>query len=141
MDRRTMAYWMATGLFCVVLAFSGLGHLTKFEMIVEAMARLGYPIYFMTLIGLAKMLGVLALLAPGRPLLKEWAYAGFTFNLIGATASHAFLGDHLSETVRPALVLLLGIASYLLRPASRRLPSTPTLPARPPSDRTAAAAG
>ena len=67
------------------------------------------------------VLGVAALLAPGRPLIKEWAYAGFTFNLLGATASHVFAGDPFSETVRPAAVLLVGAVSYWLRPASRRL--------------------
>ena len=66
-------------------------------------------------------LGVAALLAPGLPLLKEWAYAGFTFNLVGATASHVFGGDPISETIRPAIILALGAASYHWRPASRRL--------------------
>ena len=83
--------------------------------------------YFSTLIGLAKLLGVAALLATRLPLLKEWAYAGFAFNLIGATASHAFAGDPMSVAIRPALILLLGAASYLLRPAARRIASAPAL--------------
>jgi hypothetical protein len=93
---------------------------------VEAMTHLGYPLYFMTIIGLAKGLGVLAALLPARPLLKEWAYAGLCFNLIGATASHAFSGDDLSHTIRPAIVLALCVASYLLRPDSRKLSSAPS---------------
>ena len=127
MKRRMLVYWLTTGLFCAVLGFSGFAHVSHLEAMVETMTRFGYPLYFMTIIGSAKLLGVTALLAPGRPLLKEWAYAGFAFNLLGATASHAFTGDPLSEMIRPAVVLALGAASYLLRPAARRLPSAPAL--------------
>jgi hypothetical protein len=127
MHSRSIAYWVLTGLFCAVLGFSGLAHFSHFGAIVEVMSHLGYPVYMMTMLGVAKLLGVGALLAPGRPLLKEWAYAGFTFNLLGATASHVFAGDAMSETIRPALLLLVGAGSYLLRPAARRLPSAPSL--------------
>ena len=121
MNRKTTAYWIATGLFCTAFLFGGANHLLRTESFAEGIASLGYPLYLMTLLGTAKLLGVAALLAPGRPLLKEWAYAGFSFNLLGATASHVFSGDPFSETVRPAALLLVGIGSYLLRPASRRL--------------------
>ncbi len=121
MNRKTTAYWIATGLFCAAFLFGGASHLLRTETIAAGIASLGYPAYLMTMLGTAKLLGVAALLAPGRPLLKEWAYAGFTFNLLGATASHAFAGDPFSETVRPAALLLVGAASYFLRPASRRL--------------------
>jgi hypothetical protein len=127
METRKLAYWVATGLFCSVLAFSGIAHFTHLGFVAESMAALGYPEYFMTILGLAKLLGVVALLAPGRPLLKEWAYAGFAFNLLGATASHAFAGDALGHTIRPAIVLMLCAASYLLRPPSRRLAAAPSL--------------
>jgi hypothetical protein len=143
MNRRMLIYWLTTGLFCAVLGFSGFAHFTHLEPMVEAMTKLGYPLYFMTILGSAKLLGVAALLAPGRPLLKEWAYAGFAFNLLGATGSHAFTGDPLSETIRPATMLLLGAASYLLRPAARRLPSAPALgeAAIPSQDATAVGQG
>ena len=121
MKRKTTAYWIATGLFCAVFLFGGTSHLLRTEAMAEGIASLGYPAYLMTILGTAKLLGAAALLAPGRPLLKEWAYAGFTFDLLGATASHTFAGDPLSETMRPAILLLVGAASYLLRPASRRL--------------------
>ena len=126
MNPKTIAYWITTGLFCAVVGFSGFSHFTHAENMVEAMQHLGYPLYFMTIIGFAKMLGIIAVLAPAQPLLKEWAYAGLCFNMAGATASHAFSGDPLSHTVRPAIVLGLVVASYLLRPEARRLPSTPT---------------
>ena len=127
MNRKMLAYWIVTGLFCAVVGFSGFAHVSHLENMVEAMTHLGYPLYFMTIIGLAKILGVIAVLVPAHPLLKEWAYAGLCFNLAGATASHAFSGDPLSHTVRPAIVLGLCVASYLLRPEARRLPSSPTL--------------
>jgi len=127
MNRKTLVYWIATGLFCAVVGFSGFAHSTHQDAIVEAMTHLGYPLYFMTIIGIAKMLGVVAVLVPGQPLLKEWAYAGLCFNLIGATTSHAFSGDPMSHTIRPAIVLALCVTSYLLRPDSRKLAAAPSL--------------
>jgi len=127
MTNKTTGYWITTGLFCAVLGFSGLAYLVRLEFMAERMTALGYPIYFLTILGTAKLLGIIALLAPGHVLLKEWAYAGFAFDLIGATASHAFSGDPFAESVRPLFVLALGAASYLLRPSARRLPSSPTL--------------
>jgi hypothetical protein len=127
MNRLTVAFWVTTGLFCLLFLSSGVGHLLRAAPMAEGMAALGYPPYMMTILGTAKVLGVVALLAPGRPLLKEWAYAGFSFDLLGATASHLFAGDPLGVAVRPLAVLALGAASYLLRPASRRLEASPTL--------------
>jgi len=88
----------------------------------ESIAALGYPEYLMTILGTAKLLGVVALLIPGLPLLKEWAYAGFTFDLLGASASHAFVEDPPMKTLLPLVVLGFAIGSYLLRPSTRRLP-------------------
>lgn len=120
MNRNTM-YWITTGLFCGIFAFGGTAHLFRAEAMSESMARLGYPAYVMTILGVAKLLGVAALLVPRRPLLKEWAYAGFCFDLLGATASHLFVADPVGETLAPLLVLAVGAASYGLRPAPRRL--------------------
>lgn len=127
MDKRTLAYWVTTVVFCLVLAFSGIAHFGRIDFMVESMTGLGYPVYFMSIIGLAKLLGVATLIAPGLPLLKEWAYAGFAFNLSGAVASHLFVGDPLSEFAPPAGLLLVATASYLLRPTSRRLSNVPAL--------------
>jgi len=120
---RLIAFWATTAIFCAVVGFSGVSHFTHASSMVEAMIGLGYPLYFMTIIGLAKMAGVVAVLAPGLPRLKEWAYAGITFNLAGASASHAFSGDGFDHAVRPAGILVLCLASYLLRPVSRRVAS------------------
>jgi hypothetical protein len=121
MDKKDLAYWIPTGLFALALVGSGLVHLARVEAIAESMSALGYPLYVMTILGVAKLLGVTALVTPGRPLLKEWAYAGFTFHLLGATASHLFVGDSLAETLPPVVLLGLMAASYHQRPASRRL--------------------
>ena len=115
------AYWAVTGVFCLFFTFGGAAHLFRAEQMVEGMTHLGYPVYVMTIIGAAKLCGVVALLVPKQPLLKEWAYAGFAFDLIGAVASHLFVGDGFGETAPPAVLLLVGAASWKLRPASRRL--------------------
>lgn len=120
-------YWGVTILFCLIMGFSGFAHSTHLEMMVESMTALGYPTYFMTILGIAKLAGVATVLAPGLPLLKEWAYAGLSFNLVGAVATHVFVGDPVAESIPPVVVLLLGAASYLLRPASRRLAEAPNL--------------
>jgi hypothetical protein len=80
----------------------------------------------MTIIGFAKILGVIALLAPGVPPIKEGAYADFTFNLIGATASHLFVGDPVCEFAPPIALLLLGAVSDWMRPSARRLRALPS---------------
>lgn len=118
---RTTGYWLATGLFCLAFALGGTAHLLHLDVVAQGMAHLGYPTYVMTLLGVAKLLGVAALLSPGRPLLKEWAYAGFTFDLLGAAFSHAASGDPLADTARPLALLAVGAASYVLRPEARRL--------------------
>ena len=112
---------MATGLFCLAMTGGGFMNLIREEHQREELALLGYPVYVMTILGAGKILGVIAVLIPRAKLLKEWAYAGFTFLLIGATASHIFAGDALGETITPVIVFSLGMTSYLLRPTSRRL--------------------
>ncbi len=96
-------------------------NLMRAEIQAEALASLGYPAYLMTILGVAKLLGVIALLLPRMPLLKEWAYAGFTFDLLGATASHAFVGDGIGEIMMPLIFLGIAATSYSLRPPTRRL--------------------
>ncbi|MGI9455085.1 MAG: DoxX family protein [Aeoliella sp.] len=125
MNKRLLAYWLATGLFCLAMTAGGTMNLLRAEMQQEAIVNLGYPVYLMTILGVAKILGVIALLLPRTPLSKEWAYAGFTFDLLGASASHAFVGDALREIAVPLVVLSIAVASYLLRPESRRLSAAP----------------
>ena len=91
--------------------------------------HLGYPVYFLTILGVWKLLGVVALLVPRFPLGKEWAYAGFFFVMSGAIYSHIEVGDSLKEIWPASLLLVLNGISWYFRPESRRLRSLP-YPAR-----------
>lgn len=87
----------------------------------EIVTKLGYPLYMLSILGTWKILGVLAILIPGRPLLKEWAYAGFFFVMSGAAISHIVMKEPFSE-VMPSLTLLAAtIASWSLRPIDRKI--------------------
>jgi hypothetical protein len=91
-------------------------YLSGSAQIQQTLAHLGYPEYLLTILGVAKLLGALALLQTWAPTLREWAYAGFTIDLLGATASHLFRGDALGVALVPAFFLLPLAASYVLRP-------------------------
>jgi uncharacterized membrane protein YphA (DoxX/SURF4 family) len=129
MTARSIGYWSVTALFALALAGSGLGDLAQAPQIVEGVTHLGYPLYLVTLLGIWKVLGVLAILAPGLPRLKEWAYAGFAFQLTGAAFSHLAAGE--GSPIPPLALLALGVASWALRPETRVLGQL--LPARAPS--------
>ena len=120
MKIKTITYWISTGLVAAMMTASAIMYLTRNPHMVEAFNRLGYPTYFPLILGVAKLLGVGALLVPRLGLLKEWAYAGFTFTFIGAIISHLAAGDG-KEAVAPLVALLLLAASYALRPPPRRV--------------------
>ena len=87
MKRVNILYWVFTGLFCALLLSSSIPNMMSSQEWVDIMTQLGYPLYILPFLGVAKFLGIVALLVPGFPRLKEWAYAGFTFDLIGAVYS------------------------------------------------------
>jgi uncharacterized membrane protein YphA (DoxX/SURF4 family) len=95
------------------MVLSGVGDLFHFQSFVEDIRRLGYPVYLLTLLGVAKLLGVVALLYPGVPRLKEWAYAGFTFDLAGATISQVLSHSTAAQVLAPAVCGLLVAISYV----------------------------
>jgi hypothetical protein len=128
MNPKSAIYWGATVLFCLALGAGGAADLALTEDMAQAMDHLGYPAYFARILGAWKLLGVVALLAPGFGRLKEWAYAGFVFNLTGAAASHLFVGDGVGGALPPAVLLTLLAASWALAPASRRLGERVQLP-------------
>jgi len=99
-------YWGLTILFCLMMLMDGIAGLMREHNGVVAMQQLGYPVYMLSILGVAKILGALALLQPKYGTLKEWAFAGFAINFIGAAASTAFAGMGLPGTA-PALVMLL----------------------------------
>src|SRR4030095_8674522 len=88
---------------------------------VYGITKLGYPIYFLTILGIWKILGVVALLIPKFTLLKEWAYAGFFFAMSGAVFSHIALGNPIRDIFPPLLLLILTVISWYSRPAERRI--------------------
>ena len=88
---------------------------------VYGITHLGYPIYFLTILGVWKILGVVALLIPKFPLLKEWAYAGFFFAMSGAAFSHIAVGDPMAALVPSLLLLVLTVLSWYFRPAGRKI--------------------
>jgi len=118
---RLIAYWITTILGPASFVIGGVLFLTHGEQQAAIFAHLGYPSYMLYIIGLGKFLGAIVCVLPGLPRLKEWAYAGFFFDLGGAAASHAFVGDGVGQIMQPLVFLALVMASWALRPASRRL--------------------
>jgi uncharacterized membrane protein len=115
-------YWVTTGFLAFGMLAQGFAQMSHTDGYVEMIAvHLGYPLYFLNIIGIWKILGVIAILVPGFKLLKEWAYAGFFFVMSGAVFSHVAAGDSVFATV-PALILLILIAvSWYFRPADRKI--------------------
>jgi uncharacterized membrane protein YphA (DoxX/SURF4 family) len=118
---KTRGYWVTTGLIAAVLLFGGAVDVAHPPSAVAFLAHLGYPAYFAMLIGTWKVLGSIALLAPRWPRLKEWAYAGVFFDLTGAAVSHAASGDPAPRVLVPLVMTALALASWSLRPESRKL--------------------
>lgn len=117
---RKIAYWASTIIICVMTLFAVFSYLSGNQQAVQGFAHVGYPQQLRIILGIAKLLGVIALLAPGFPTLKEWAYAGFTFAWISAhIAHHAAHDPHLTQAL-PLILLALMFVSYFTRPASRR---------------------
>jgi hypothetical protein len=107
------SFWIFTVLFLLPTAGSGFFELFTSgpEAVAQTFKLLGYPLYLMKILGTAKILGALAILTGRIPRMKEWAYAGFTFMLLGATASHLLAGDYAHAPI-PFIVLILMSASY-----------------------------
>jgi uncharacterized membrane protein YphA (DoxX/SURF4 family) len=118
--RNKIIYWIATIWLALGMLSTGIVQLIKAKEEVNNMIHLGYPLYFLTLLGIWKMLGVVAVLIPKFPLLKEWAYAGFFFAMSGAVFSHLASGDGAKENFGPVLLLILTVISWYFRPADRK---------------------
>lgn len=123
MKAKKIGYWGATILFTGMMTLSAVMYFQQSKQVVEGFAHLGYPPYFRFLLGTAKVLGALALLAPRFTILKEWAYSGFTITLISAVVSHLASGDGVEKAIGPLIGLALLAASYALRPPERRVPT------------------
>jgi hypothetical protein len=119
---RAGAYWTTTALLVAECFVGGVMGVLKLEPFRGVTTHLGYPLYFMTILGVCYLSAGAVVLAPRLPRLKEWAYAGLIFIYTGATASHIWVGDAAKTLVGPLIFAGLAVASWALRPQSRRLP-------------------
>ena len=123
--RNKIIYWIATIWLALGMLATGAGQLIKMKAGqggADMITHLGYPVYLLTLLGVWKILGVVAVLIPKFPLLKEWAYAGFFFVMSGAIFSHIATGDPISALFPSLLLLILTVVSWYFRPADRKNP-------------------
>jgi hypothetical protein len=113
-------YWVSTLWLALGMVSTGIVQLMGMENETVLFTTLGYPEYLLVLLGAWKILGVIALLIPGYPLVKEWAYAGFFFAMTGAAFSHIAVGT-INEIFGSLLLLILTIVSWYFRPADRKV--------------------
>ncbi|MFC5447053.1 DoxX family protein [Paenibacillus aestuarii] len=121
---KMIAYWTVTILLAASITLSGIGQLMRFGGNVELVTNIGFPLYVTNILGSWKLLGVIAIVVPGFPRLKEWAHAGLFFLMTGAALSHSFAndyGDYGFHIILPLAYAALNIASWALRPNGRRL--------------------
>jgi len=120
MKMKATAYWAATILFALALLADGLAQVASPRKI-QSIVEMGYPHYFVTILGILNVLGAITLVVPGLPRLKEWAYAGFFFEMTGAAASHIAHHDDTSHVVTTLALAAVALISWGLRPSGRVL--------------------
>jgi uncharacterized membrane protein YphA (DoxX/SURF4 family) len=121
MKWKSISYWVITGMVAFFIGSGGVAELARVPGNIEGLVHLGYPAYFATIIGFWKVLGAIAILVPRFPRLKEWAYAGIFFNMTGAAATVVFVGAAPWHMIVDLVLTALTVASWALRPPSRRL--------------------
>jgi DoxX-like protein len=119
---KLIIYWIATALLGIGMLQSGIFAILRNDQWVKIITDLGYPLYFLTILGVWKILGVIAIVIPKFKLLKEWAYAGFFFAMTGALVSHLAVGDYAVKSILgPLFQAIFVIISWYFRPASRKI--------------------
>src|SRR5437899_10213135 len=121
MKKSSIAFWTTTILGPASFVIGGVLELQRGPEVVATLNHLGYPVYFAAILGAWKLLGAIVIAAPGLRRVKEWAYAGFVFDLTAAAVSRAAVGDSAGDIVAPLVFLALVLASWALRPPSRML--------------------
>lgn len=120
--RDKIIYWVATLWLALGMVSTGIVQLIKMEdEVARTVNELGYPLYFLTLLGTWKIAGVVAIVIPKFPILKEWAYAGFFFAMSGAVFSHFANNDDVADFFGPVLLIVLTAVSWYFRPADRKV--------------------
>lgn len=107
-----ITYWIITGLFLLTMLMDAIGGLTHQQAGIDNITHLGYPVYILTMMGTAKILGVLAILQTRYTAIKEWAYAGFTISFLGALWSRLAMGDALGLVIPSVIMLAFMFVSY-----------------------------
>jgi uncharacterized membrane protein len=122
--RNKIIYWVATALLALGMLGSGIQQILRTQAMVNLVSPLGYPVYFLCIIGVWKVLAVIAILIPGFKLFKEWAYAGLFFLMTGALISHLAVGHYgIQEIIGPIMQTVFIILSWYFRPADRKIVS------------------
>ncbi len=121
--RKLIWYWIITGILSFCIFTGGLFQTLQLKEVIQGFKPLGYPTYFISIIGIWKVLGVIAILIPGFKLLKEWAYAGIFFTMTGAVISHIASDNVSVQIIAPFVLAIFTVLSWYLRPANRKINS------------------
>lgn len=119
--RNKIIYWIATIFLSIGMLAGGTQQMLQIGGYNEIITSLGYPLYLLSILGVWKILGVIAILIPRFPLLKEWAYAGFFFAMSGAFISHIVVGQAFVEAVPSLILMTATVLSWYFRPADRKI--------------------
>lgn len=119
--RNNIIYWITTIFLAIGMTAGGVQQTFQIGGYNAIVSGLGYPLYLLTILGIWKLLGVVAILIPRFPLLKEWAYAGFFFAMSGAFVSHLVVGQSFAEAVPSLVLLVVTVLSWYFRPADRKV--------------------
>lgn len=119
--RDKIIYWLTTAFLAIGMTVGGIQQLLQIGGYNEIVTKLGYPLYVLSILGFWKLLGVIVILIPKFPLVKEWAYAGFFFAMSGAAVSHIAAGGSLSEIIPSLILLIMTVLSWYFRPEDRKI--------------------
>ena len=122
--RKRIVYWIVTIFLAFAMTAGGIQQMLQVGGYNEIVASLDYPLYLLSILGTWKLLGVIVILIPRFPLVKEWAYAGFFFVMSGAFISHLVVGQSFAEAVPSLILLIVTVLSWYFRPADRRIATT-----------------
>ena len=114
-------YWIVTIFLSIGMTAGGIQQMFQFGGYNDIVTKLGYPLYLLTILGVWKILRVIAILIPRFSLVKEWAYAGFFFAMSGAFISHLTVGQPFSEAVPSLILLVVTVLSWYFRPTDRKI--------------------
>jgi uncharacterized membrane protein len=119
--RNRIIYWIVTIFLSIGMLAGGTQQMLQIGGFNEIVTSLGYPLYLLSIIGVWKILGVIVILIPKFPLIKEWAYAGFFFAMSGAFISHIVVGQAFVEAVPSLILMTVTVLSWYFRPADRKI--------------------